>query len=235
VPWEGQATGPVRLSILDEQALMRDALARILESAGFAVASAHQDAHAFLTALGHDRPGVALIDLALSGGGGMTVLEEAHQLFPDVRLLVLAPVLDPDVMDRCFRAGAAGYLDKSSARVEALVDAINAVARGNNVFPAHAVESLLRASGRRSEGSELLRGLSEREREVLAYLSVGADNTQIAEKLKISERTVKAHVSNLYRKLNQGNRTQLALLARQSGIRPPAQWTPPKPNVSPPP
>src|SRR5205823_4283287 len=167
-------------------------------------------------------------DLSFGAGsvGAMTVVEEAHQLYPEVRILVLSATLDTDAMDRCFRAGAAGFLDKSSARVEALIDAISAIARGNNVFPAHAVESLLRAAGRRNEGSELLRGLSEREREVLAYLSIGSDNTQIAQKLEISERTVKAHVSNLYRKLGQDNRTQLALLARQSGIRPPAGAAP---------
>jgi two-component system, NarL family, nitrate/nitrite response regulator NarL len=208
---------------LDEQALMRDCLARLLEAAGFVLVGQHSDTHGFLTGLNTEKPTVALLELSLGAGDGLTVLEEAHQLQPDVRLLVLSATLDPDVMDRCFRAGAAGYLDKSSARLDALIDAINAVARGNNVFPAHAVESLLRAPSRRNEASSQLRGLSEREREVLAYLAVGSDNLAIAATLKISERTVKAHVSNLYRKLGQDNRTQLALLARQSGVKPPAQ------------
>jgi DNA-binding NarL/FixJ family response regulator len=64
--------------------------------------------------------------------------------------------------------------------------------------------------------------LTVREREVLAYVSAGADNLKIASHLKISERTVKAHVSSLYKKLGPENRAQLALLARQLGIRPPA-------------
>ena len=64
--------------------------------------------------------------------------------------------------------------------------------------------------------------LSARERQVLTYLSAGADNLKISICLKISERTVKAHVSSLYRKLGQENRTQLALLARQLGVRPAA-------------
>src|SRR5438046_1393842 len=103
--------------MLDPQTLTRDALARLLESAGIAVVSAHHDPHAFLTALGHERPGVAIIDLELGDeGAGMTVVEETHQLYPDVRLLVLSPLLDTDAMDACFRAGAAGYLDKSSTR-----------------------------------------------------------------------------------------------------------------------
>ncbi len=221
--WNNTSPSLIRLTLLDEQVLARDCLSRALEGAGFAVVGGHSDAHAFLSGLSSERPNVALIELNLSGADALTVLEEAHQLQPEVRLLVLSTELNPDLMDRCFRSGAAGYLDKSSARLPALVDAVNAVARGNNVFPAQAVESLLRGPSRQSEASNQLRGLSEREREVLAYLSAGSDNLLIASTLRISERTVKAHVSNLYRKLGQGNRTQLALLARQSGVRPPVQ------------
>lgn len=223
---DGQPAGPIRLTLLDERNLFRDCLARLLESAGFAVVSHHPTAHAFLNALELERPQVALLHLDEGGGENLTVLEEAHQLHPKIRLLVLACALTSDAMDRCFKAGAAGYLDVSTARVEALVDAVNAVARGNNVFPAEAVESLLRAPARRGHSADLLRNLSEREREVLGYLSVGADNLQIAELLSISERTVKAHVSNLYRKLGQDNRTQLALLARRSGLRAPGPFSP---------
>ncbi|MBI3182787.1 MAG: response regulator transcription factor [Myxococcales bacterium] len=210
---------PLRLSVLGEQTLHRDCLCRMLEASGLQVGSQHSSAHPFLLALGTEKPQVAV---AMDGSDALTVLQEAHQLHPEVRLLVLAPRLDHELLDACFRAGASGYVDCSSARLEALVDAVHAVARGNNVFPANAVEDLLRAAGKRNESSELLRALSEREREVLAHLAAGADNLRIANALRISERTVKAHVSNLYRKLGQDNRTQLALLARQSGLRPPA-------------
>lgn len=222
----GASPGLIRLSLLDEQALIRDALARLLGGAGFSVVSQHGEAHGFLLGLTREPPDVALVDLSLTASDGMTVLQEAHQLSPAVRLLAMAPRLEHRLMDECFRAGASGYLDRSASRFDALVDALHAIARGNNVFPAHAVESLLRAAGQRNEQAELLRTLSEREREVLAYLSVGADNPRIAALLRISERTVKAHVSNLYRKLGQENRTQLALLARQSGVRPPANYPP---------
>ncbi len=203
---------------------MRDALTRLLEGAGFRVVAAHESAHPFLTSLGLEHPELAIIDLSLESADAMTVLQEAHQLYGRVRLLAMARRLDHGAMDACFRAGASGYLDRSTARFDALVDALHAIARGNNVFPAHAVESLLRGAARRDPRADMLRALSDREREVLAYLSVGADNLQIASMLKISERTVKAHVSNLYRKLGQENRTQLALLARQSGVRPPPNW-----------
>ena len=201
---------------------MRDCLHRLLEAAGLVMLPPYAEPGAFLAALAVERPQVALLDLSESGLEGLTLVEEAHQLFPEVRLLIITSRLEPELMDRCFRAGAAGYLDASTAKLEGLTDAIQAVVRGNHVFPAHALESLLRAPSRKSPGGALLQGLSDRERDVLSYLSVGADNLQIATRLKISERTVKAHVSNLYRKLGQDNRTQLALLARQSGVRAPA-------------
>lgn len=219
----------IRLTILAEDLLFRDALSRLLEASGFLVVSQHAAAHPFLLGLGTERPRVAVVDLSLESADGLTVLQEAHQLQPEVRLLAIAPRLEHSLMDACFRAGASGYLDRSTARLEALVDALHAISRGNNVFPAHAVEDLLRGTGRRNERSELLRSLSEREREVLAHLAAGADNPRIAHLLHISERTVKAHVSNLYRKLGQDNRTQLALLARQSGLRPPQALASPRP------
>lgn len=203
---------------------MRDSLTRLLEGAGFRVVSAPEAAPPFLASLGHEHPELAIVDLSLESADAMTVLQEAHQLYPRVRLLAMARQLDHGIMDACFRAGASGYLDRSTARFDALVDALHAISRGNNVFPAHAVESLLRGAARRDSRADMLRTLSDREREVLAYLSVGADNLQIAAMLRISERTVKAHVSSLYRKLGQENRTQLALLARQSGVRPPPSW-----------
>jgi two-component system nitrate/nitrite response regulator NarL len=220
----------LRLSILDEEVLFRDCLVRLLEANGFIVGGQFGEAHAFLTSISQERPRVALLEIALQSADGLTVLEEAHQLSPETRLLVVTRGMDTDFLDRTFRAGAAGYLDKATTRLQAVVDAIHAVIRGENVFPMHAVESLLRSPGKRSESAELLRVLSDRERQVLAHLSVGADNLQIATLLRISERTVKAHVSNLYRKLGQDNRTQLALLARQSGVRPPSQNPPPVPK-----
>ncbi len=211
----------MRITILDEQVLFRESLARCLSAQGFTVVSEHHASHTFLRSLAQEPTDVALLDIQRAAGDGLTVLAESRQAAPQVRVLVLSHQLSSDVVDQCFRAGAAGYLDKATTRIDALLDGLNALARGENVVPADALESLLRATTRRDEGADILRSLSEREREVLSHLSVGADNLQIAALLKISERTVKAHVSNLYRKLGQENRTQLALVARQSGVRPP--------------
>jgi DNA-binding NarL/FixJ family response regulator len=116
--------------------------------------------------------------------------------------------------------GAAGYLHKLSANGDGVLAAVRAVATGSRFFPAAvAGDHLLEPAPARSGGP--LSRLTAREREVLTFVAGGADNLKIASFLQITERTVKAHVSSLYRKLGSENRTQLALLARQLGIRPP--------------
>ncbi len=127
---------------------------------------------------------------------------------------------EPELADTCAALGVAGFLEKGSAGPQALVDAVRAVAAGQKVFPARTL-----AIGPRAESSSpaaaALRGLTTREREVLTYIAAGFDNLKIAAQLDITERTVRAHVSSLYRKLGQENRTQMALLAGSLGLRPP--------------
>jgi two-component system nitrate/nitrite response regulator NarL len=132
---------------------------------------------------------------------------------------VLALGDGPGLLDRSIAAGAAAYLDVRTSACDDVVHALGLLARGERAVSAHMLSTVFQAT--RTTEHERLRPLSTRERQVLAWVSAGADNGDIAESLQITERTVKAHVSSLYRKLRQDNRTQLALLARQLGIRPP--------------
>ena len=115
-------------------------------------------------------------------------------------------------MDRCIAAGAAAYIDARTSTCDDLLRALEMLARGERAVSAELLTSVISPS--RPPEHERLRPLSTRERQVLAWVSAGADNGVIAKSLQITERTVKAHVSSLYRKLHQDNRTQLALLAR---------------------
>jgi DNA-binding NarL/FixJ family response regulator len=217
------AGASVRVALLEDQRLMRESLAELLSVAGLNIVLSAGDPSTFLSKLHHDLPEVAVIDLTLESGDGLTVtdgvtvLKELRQWHPDVRALVLSANRDPQVIERCYLEGAAGYLYKLSTDPESLVAAIRAVARGDRLVPLQ----LANSTPERTEGSSSLLHLTAREREVLAYIAGGADNLKIATFLKISERTVKAHVSSLYRKLGPENRAQLALLARQLGVRPP--------------
>lgn len=210
---------PVRVSILDNQRLVRDSLSRALEHAGIPVVGQYGDANNFLSALDRDNPAVAIVELA---DEDFEVVREARQFHPDVQLIVLSESALPETVQRSFEAGATGYVNRVHSGCEVLVEAVRAVARGDRVFPPDLLASLLHAQ---EQGRPIgkLAVLSARERQVLSYIAAGADNLKISICLKISERTVKAHVSSLYRKLGQENRTQLALLARQLGVRPPAE------------
>lgn len=213
----------VRVALLEDQRLMRDSLAELLGAAGLQIVLSAGDPAAFLSRIHQNPPDVALIDLTLESEDGLTVtdgvavLRELRQWHPDVRALVLSGNRDPHVIERCYLEGVSGYLYKLSTDPESLIAAIRAVARGDRLVPLQ----LAHTAGDRTETNSNLLHLTSREREVLGYIAGGADNLKIATFLKISERTVKAHVSSLYRKLGPENRAQLALLARQLGVRPP--------------
>lgn len=208
----------LRISILDPVTLGRDCLARTLRAANLNIVAEYADERLFLAGLSGDQPHIALVDVVHTRDA-LTVLREARQFHAGVRVIALGSASVSDVVDRLVDAGAAAYLDKNMAGAQSVVDAIAAVARGERVVPSEFLGSLF--SPRESRQVSPLRDLSSREREVLACIAGGADNLRISGLLQISERTVKAHVSSLYRKLGQKNRTQLALLARQIGVRPP--------------
>jgi two-component system, NarL family, nitrate/nitrite response regulator NarL len=215
------AVGETRVTLLEDHRILRESISRMLQQAGIQVVAEYGDPQPFLSRLASDHPDVALVDIVLPGGEAVWVLEQAHQFHPDTRLLVLSGCAEPQMPGRCMQAGAAGYLDKTTTTSEVLLNAIRAVRRGESVLPAEYLETFFEQHDQDPHGG-LLKALSAREREVLGYVTAGADNLKIASCLNITERTVKAHVSSLYRKLGQENRTQLALLARELGIRPAA-------------
>jgi two-component system nitrate/nitrite response regulator NarL len=217
----------IRVAILEDQRVMRESLAEVLETNGCRVVSNSGDPASFLSRLNQEQATVAIVDLMLESEDGLSVvdglnvLREIHQWHPDVKTLVLSASRSPQTIERCYQDGAAGYLYKLSATVESVVAAVKAVARGERLMPFQFGQPGSESRPAQVEQNNTLLSLTAREREVLGYIAGGADNLKIATYLKISERTVKAHVSSLYRKLGPENRAQLALLARQLGVRPP--------------
>lgn len=226
-----QAPSQIRVAILEDQRVMRESLAEVLEFQGIKVVVNSGDPNTFLARLGAEQPSVAIVDLTLESEDGtqtdgLSILSEVHRWHPEVRTLVLSATRTPDIVERCYTAGAAGYLYKLNADTESVIQAVKAVARGERMIPFDFLQSTPRAMDSApddpsTKARNLLATVTSREREVLAYVASGADNLKIATHLQITERTVKAHVSSLYRKLGPENRAQLALLARQLGVRPP--------------
>ncbi len=215
----------IRVVILEDHRLMREMLMSALAVDGFQAFGAG-DPTEFFRCVGDHRPDVALIDLTLDVDGapdpqdGFSVLQQMRVLHPEVRLLVFSATSSVQAIERSFRSGAQGYLLKSNATVDALGKAIERVMNGERIAPA----GLLSREGLphpRNGSHPGPRGrLTDRERQVLGLVASGANNQKIAQLLHITERTVKAHVSSLYRKLGSENRVELAIIAQRLG--PPA-------------
>jgi len=208
--------GSVRVSLLDGQLLRADALARVLTDSGYTVVGRHTRTDSFLSGLSQEQPQIACVDVSLDDDG-VGALAEARQFHPNLHVLALGD--GPGALDRCIAAGAAAYLDARTSVCNDVLHTLELLARGERAVSAQMLSTVFQVT--RAPEHEQLRPLSARERQVLSWVSAGADNGDIAASLQITERTVKAHVSSLYRKFRQENRTQLALLARQLGIRPP--------------
>lgn len=211
----------IRVGILEDQQIFRETLVSMFESAGMQVVARAANVPSFLAQVDEAKPDVAVVDVRLESpdsqevGDGLQVVELLRERHPNVRSLVLTSYRDLSLVERCFQAGAAGYLCKLTVSCSELVSAVERVAQGEWLVPPEFVGSVQPA--REERGHTLMR-LTLREREVLGYVAAGADNLQIAARLGITERTVKAHVSNLYRKLGVNNRVEMAMLALQLGV-----------------
>ncbi|EWY40043.1 transcriptional regulator [Skermanella stibiiresistens SB22] len=145
-------------------------------------------------------------------------LSQLRAGFPDARIVVLASELSADRLKAAMGAGADGYLLKDVSP-EALIQSLQLVVIGEKVFPTNLAALLLtQISAPAPQGS--WRGLSGREREILQHLVMGASNKLIANKLGITEATVKVHLKTLLRKIDVNNRTQAAIWAMNNGITP---------------
>jgi DNA-binding NarL/FixJ family response regulator len=156
-------------------------------------------------------PDVILLDLKLPVMDGIAVLRELRDSGRSARALVLTSAPDRSLVSLAVQAGAAGFLYKD-VDPDALVRAIRSVHDGHTLLAPDAAGSLLR-SGAAAPAVQGIGALTAREREVLAQIADGRSNREIARLLRVSEKTVKTHVSSVLAKLGVADRTQAALLA----------------------
>ena len=205
-------TRPISVLIVDDHPVVRRGLRVLLEvQDGIEVAGEAGDGAAALALAAEHAPDVILLDLKLPGMDGIAVLGELRSRDSAARVLVLTSATEPASASLAVRSGAAGVLYKD-VDPDALVRAIRSVHDGHLLLAPEAAGSLVRSAG--TWGPEAgLDTLTSREREVLAELTKGRSNREIARALGISEKTVKAHVSSVLAKLGVQDRTQAALLA----------------------
>jgi DNA-binding NarL/FixJ family response regulator len=204
----------IRLLIADDHAVVRTGLRELAETfADVELVGAAANGEEAVALCAEHLPDVVLMDLAmpvLDGIGATRRIVEAH---PGVAVVVLTSFSDRDQILQALDAGAIGYLLKDAEPAE-LEKAVRAAARGEAPLDPRAGRALLRA---RSAGSPL-DALSDREREVLAKVARGLPNKLIARELSISEKTVKAHLTSVYRTIGVTDRTQAALWAERNGL-----------------
>lgn len=228
-PWMTTNQTVVRVSLLEGPWAAWQGLAEGLRNDGVNVMAVTRDVRVLLDGLGTDPPQVTILDVEAEGQTdmgcssieGLNLLREVRKRRLEVRLLILCAASAPDFIAQCFDEGASGYLFRQNLTVAAVVSAVQALARGERLFPVQLLRNDLEHPPVAAPTASVLHALTQREREVLAYVAGGADNLKIAAHLQIAERTVKSHVTQLYRKLGAENRTQLALRACHLGVRPP--------------
>lgn len=209
----------IRLVIADDHVLVRQGIRAFLDThADLAIVGEAEDAAGAVQVCAQLKPQVALVDLVMPGGG-IAATREIRAASPDTQVILLTSFDDSRQILAALQAGALSCLLKD-VDADGLAEAIRKAAHGEAVLHPRVASYLLEAIRRgTTPGEEPLATLSEREREVLALMAEGLSNQVIGEKLAISEKTVKTHVSNILAKLGVADRTQAAVYAWKSGMK----------------
>ena len=213
---------PVRVVLVDDQALFREGLRTLLSTrADIEVVGEAADGAQAVVMVGQTQPAVVLMDLQMPVMDGVQATAKLRERYPEVRVLVLTTFDDEGNVFGALRAGAAGYLLKDVS-LDTLVSAIHAAARGEcflqSTVTGTVVDAVTRMMTAGPTATALVLPLSPREREILGLVSTGASNKEIADRLCLAEGTVKNHVTNILVKLDVRDRTQAALRARSLGL-----------------
>jgi len=211
---------PIRIVIADDHLIVRQGLRLILETEnGLELAGEASDGAEAIQRCVELKPHVVLMDLRMPGMDGLTAIEHLRVDQPQIAVVILTTFNEDELMLRGLRAGAKGYLLKDTDR-QTLFSAIRAAARGETLFQPEVLARLLSKVGEKPFTSSATFDLTEREREVLAAVARGERSKEIALQLKITERTVKAHLASIYNKLGVDSRAGAIAVASQNHLLP---------------
>ena len=204
----------IRILIADDHVVVRKGLvAMIGDEPDLVVVAEAADGAAAVALAAETQPDVALLDLAMPGLDG---IEATHRILakrPETNVVILTSFAEPDRVFAALDAGALGYLLKD-AEPDEIIAGIRLAAAGDSPLAAEATAAILEARRRPQPVGQL----SEREREVLVLVATGCANKEIALRLAISEKTVKAHLTRTFRQIGVNDRVQAALWARDNWL-----------------
>jgi DNA-binding NarL/FixJ family response regulator len=210
------ATAAPSVMIVDDQTLFRRGLVKLLEPDPRIkiVADAANGAEA-MEKIAKNAPDVVLLDIKMPVMDGIETTRRIISAYPNTKVLVLTTFENDGYVVQALKAGASGYLLKDSPP-EAIVSAVLAIRYGDRVLTRSVADQFLNLWGDR--GPKDRSGMTPREVEILGLLGHGMANKQIANRLKISEKTVRNHISNFYAKLGIRDRSQAVLYAVKKGL-----------------
>lgn len=211
-------TKPIRVLIADDHPVVRRGLRTLLTSEpGVEPVGEAVDGVEAVLKVRSLQPDVILLDMVMPRKNGLEAIKEIKQEYPEARILVLTSFAEDEKVFPAMKAGALGYLLKDSSPEE-LLEAIKNVYHGQSSLHPTIARKLINELNRPSDLPPTETPLTEREVEVLKLVAQGLSNQEIADRLVLSEWTVRTHVRNILDKLHLANRTQAALYALKEGL-----------------
>jgi DNA-binding NarL/FixJ family response regulator len=210
----------IRVAVVDDQRLFTKGLSGLVDMLdGVEVVGVAYDGEEAVALCRKEEPDVVLMDISMPKMDGISATREIRSLLPQTAVIILTAHEEDEQVFEGMKAGAQGYLLKD-AEPEDLSRAIRTVYAGDTIIAPDLAQKMLNTfeSGKSSGSSRLMPPLTERELEVIRALAQGKSDRQIANSLGISEKTVRNHTSNIYRKLHIFDRTQAVIYAIREGV-----------------
>ncbi len=210
---------PIKIVLVDDHALIRQGVRNYLElEPDFVVVGEADNGQDAVDMAAQHQPDVMLVDMIMPGMNGVEVIKGVKKVSPASQVIIVTSYHEDNYVLPALRAGAQSYVLKD-INLPSLKDTVYRTLKGEKVLDPMVVNRVVRAiHARKLDTVDPFAELTEREVEILQLIALGHSNLDIADKLVISEKTVKSHVSNILSKLQKTDRTQLAALAWKEGL-----------------
>jgi DNA-binding NarL/FixJ family response regulator len=207
----------IRLMLADDHRMLREGLHRSMSDQGFDVVGEARDGDEAVRLAAELHPDVILMDVTMPGMDGVEATRQIKEALPGIKVVMLTMHADQEVLASAIRAGARGYLVKDCSTDE-IAAAVRMADGGETALSPQLAASMLDEVRRLDQPGAEERVVTKREEEVLQLIADGCSTPEVAERLYISQKTVKNHLASIYQKLDARDRTQAVLQAVRMGI-----------------